>query len=55
MNLDFSFYFAVFLRRIHYFILITVVVSAAAIAAAFLRRTSATLGIRVTSGRVGRT
>ncbi|MFN0113325.1 MAG: GumC family protein [Paracoccaceae bacterium] len=36
MNLDFAFYFAVFLRRIHYFILITVVVSAAAIAAAFL-------------------
>lgn len=36
MNLDLSFYFAVFLRRIHYFIIITAVISAAAIAAAFL-------------------
>ena len=36
MNLDLSFYFAVFLRRIHYFIIITAIVSAAAIAAAFL-------------------
>lgn len=36
MNLDFKFYFAVFLRRIHYFILISALVSAAAIAAAFL-------------------
>lgn len=36
MNLDLSFYFAVFLRRIHYFIIVSVLVSAAAIAAAFL-------------------
>ncbi|SPH24099.1 hypothetical protein DEA8626_03148 [Defluviimonas aquaemixtae] len=36
MNLDLSFYFAVFLRRIHYFIVIFALVSAAAIAAAFL-------------------
>lgn len=36
MNLDLSFYFAVFLRRIHYFIIVTAIVSAAAIAAAFL-------------------
>lgn len=36
MNLDLSFYFAVFLRRIHYFILVFALVSAAAIAAAFL-------------------
>jgi polysaccharide chain length determinant protein (PEP-CTERM system associated) len=36
MNLDLSFYVAVFLRRIHYFIIITALVSAAALAAAFL-------------------
>ncbi|HQY43011.1 MAG TPA: GNVR domain-containing protein [Paracoccaceae bacterium] len=36
MNLDLSFYFAVFLRRIHYFVIVTAIVSAAAIAAAFL-------------------
>lgn len=36
MNLDLSFYFAVFLRRIHYFILVFALVSAAAVAAAFL-------------------
>lgn len=36
MNLDLSFYFAVFLRRIHYFILIFALVTAAALAAAFL-------------------
>jgi polysaccharide chain length determinant protein (PEP-CTERM system associated) len=36
MNLDLSYYFAVFLRRIHYFVIITALVSAAAIAAAFL-------------------
>ncbi len=36
MNLDLSFYFAVFLRRIHYFILVFALVTAAAIAAAFL-------------------
>lgn len=36
MNLDLSFYFAVFLRRLHYFIIIFALVSAAAIAAAFL-------------------
>lgn len=36
MNLDLSFYFAVFLRRIHYFILVFALVAAAAIAAAFL-------------------
>ncbi len=36
MNLDLSFYFAVFLRRLHYFIIITALVSAAALAAALL-------------------
>ncbi len=36
MNLDLSFYMAVFLRRIHYFILIAALVAAAAVAAAFL-------------------
>jgi uncharacterized protein involved in exopolysaccharide biosynthesis len=36
MNLDLSFYFAVFRRRFPYFILITLVVSAASVAAAFL-------------------
>ena len=36
MNLDLSFYFAVFLRRLHYFIIITALVSAAAVAAALL-------------------
>ncbi|MCB2124945.1 MAG: lipopolysaccharide biosynthesis [Rhodobacteraceae bacterium] len=36
MNLDLSFYFAVFLRRLPYFIIIFALVSAAAIAAAFL-------------------
>jgi uncharacterized protein involved in exopolysaccharide biosynthesis len=36
MNLDLSFYLAVFLRRIHYFILVFALVSAAAVAAAFL-------------------
>jgi uncharacterized protein involved in exopolysaccharide biosynthesis len=36
MNLDLSFYFAVFLRRFPYFILITLLVSAASVAAAFL-------------------
>ncbi len=36
MNLDLSFYFAVFLRRIHYFIIVFTLVSAAALAAAFL-------------------
>lgn len=36
MNLDLSFYFAVFLRRLHYFIIIFALVSAASIAAAFL-------------------
>jgi polysaccharide chain length determinant protein (PEP-CTERM system associated) len=36
MNLDLSFYLAVFLRRLHYFIIIFALVSAAAIAAAFL-------------------
>lgn len=36
MNLDLSFYFAVFLRRLHYFVIIFALVSAAAIAAAFL-------------------
>ncbi len=36
MNLDLSFYFAVFLRRIHYFIIVFALVSAAALAAAFL-------------------
>lgn len=36
MNLDLTFYFAVFLRRLHYFIIIFALVSAASIAAAFL-------------------
>jgi len=36
MNLDLSFYFAVFLRRIHYFILFTVLGSATAIAVAMM-------------------
>ncbi len=36
MNLDLNYYFAVFLRRIHYFIIITGIVSAIALAAAFL-------------------
>lgn len=36
MNLDLKYYFAVFLRRIHYFIIIATLISAAAIAAAFL-------------------
>ena len=36
MNLDLSFYFAVFLRRLHYFIIITALVTAAAFAAALL-------------------
>jgi len=36
MNLDLSYYFAIFLRRIHYFVIITALVSAAAIAAALL-------------------
>ncbi len=36
MNLDLKFYFAVFLRRLHVFILVTALVSAAAIAAAIL-------------------
>jgi len=36
MNLDLSFYFAVFLRRIHYFILVFVLVTASALAAAYL-------------------
>lgn len=36
MNLDLSFYFAVFLRRLPYFIIITALVSAASIATAFL-------------------
>lgn len=36
MNLDLKFYFAVFLRRLHVFIFITALVSAAAIAAAIL-------------------
>lgn len=36
MNLDLSFYLAVFLRRIHYFILVFALVAAAAVAAAFL-------------------
>lgn len=36
MNLDLSFYIAVFLRRLHYFVIIFALVSAAAIAAAFL-------------------
>lgn len=36
MNLDLSFYFAVFLRRLHYFIFVFALISAASIAAAFL-------------------
>ncbi len=36
MNLDLSFYFAVFLRRIHYFILVFALVTASALAAAYL-------------------
>ncbi len=36
MNLDLSFYFAVFMRRIHYFVIIAALVTAAALAAAFL-------------------
>lgn len=36
MNLDLKYYAAIFLRRIHYFIIITALVSAAAIAAALL-------------------
>ncbi len=36
MNLDLSFYLAVFLRRIHYFILVFALVTAGSIAAAFL-------------------
>ncbi|OYX42432.1 MAG: hypothetical protein B7Z02_12045 [Rhodobacterales bacterium 32-67-9] len=36
MNLDLSFYFAVFLRRLHYFVIVFALVSAASIAAAFL-------------------
>ena len=36
MNFDFSFYFAVFLRRLHYFIIIFALVTAASIAAAYL-------------------
>ena len=36
MNLDLKYYMAVFLRRIHYFVLIAALISAAAIAAAFL-------------------
>jgi polysaccharide chain length determinant protein (PEP-CTERM system associated) len=36
MNLDLSFYFAVFLRRLHYFVIIFALVSAASIAAALL-------------------
>ncbi|MFM2355788.1 MAG: hypothetical protein RLZZ528_1524, partial [Pseudomonadota bacterium] len=36
MNIDFKYYFAVFLRRIHIFVLISAIVSAASIAAAFL-------------------
>lgn len=36
MNLDLSFYFAIFLRRLHYFIIAFALVSAASIAAAFL-------------------
>ncbi|MGE3870722.1 MAG: Wzz/FepE/Etk N-terminal domain-containing protein, partial [Pseudorhodoplanes sp.] len=36
MNLDLSFYLAVFLRRLHYFVIIFALVTAAAIAAAFL-------------------
>ncbi len=36
MNFDLSFYFAVFLRRIHYFVIVSALVSAMAIAAALL-------------------
>ena len=36
MNIDLSFYFAVFLRRIHYFILVFVLVTTASLAAAYL-------------------
>jgi uncharacterized protein involved in exopolysaccharide biosynthesis len=36
MNFDLSFYFAVFLRRLHYFVIVFALVSAASIAAAFL-------------------
>jgi polysaccharide chain length determinant protein (PEP-CTERM system associated) len=36
MNLDLSYYFAIFLRRIHYFIITTALVSAASLAAALL-------------------
>ena len=36
MNLDFSFYFAVFLRRLHYFVIIFALVTAASVAAAYL-------------------
>ncbi len=36
MNLDLTFYFAVFLRRLHYFVIIFALVSAASIAAALL-------------------
>lgn len=36
MNLDLQYYLAVFLRRIHYFIIVTALVSAAAIAAALM-------------------
>ncbi|MBS0562966.1 MAG: hypothetical protein JSR87_00285 [Proteobacteria bacterium] len=36
MNLDLKFYMAIFLRRIHYFIIVTTLVSAASIAAALL-------------------
>lgn len=36
MNLDLNYYFAIFLRRIHYFIIISAVVTAIALAAAFL-------------------
>ena len=36
MNLDLKFYFSVFLRRLHYFVIVFVLVSAAAIAAAVL-------------------
>lgn len=36
MNLDFKYYFAIFLRRVHYFVLIAAIISAAALAAAYL-------------------
>lgn len=36
MNLDLKFFFAVFLRRIHYFVIVTALVSAASIAAALM-------------------